>query len=778
MAVGAACLPAQHQGCITVIDERGTPVAGAVISRLAADGELQQLGTTDATGRCAVAARDVGEAYWQVHVVADGLCGVTARCYGFAFGTLDETPLVLGRGHVLHGRVRDQTGKPVVNARLCATDLRQSPWSGWTARVQARSDEHGIFALRGVPPQCLRLSVDADGYRSVGLAPVQLGTPLEVTLEPAAHLAGTVLDASGRPVAADLEVYYEGQDQAQTARSDADGRFDVTWRHAAFCRVVARQGEPMVAFAQSDVVQAPTAKMQLRLRTLDQLPLLRVRATGDDGAALTGFRAVALWNFDDKVPEQYLWQQLAMVGQASHGELAWLPKPPAEATHGVLFVHAPGRAPAAVPVDWSPGDDGSTEVRVATVPGQRVTGTVRDTAGAPVKARVWVQRVQKTDWQMPTTAPLHAAWSNADGTFVLDGLAPGPTDVFAARNFVPERKPKRVVVPATGDAQTIELELPEHVAVAGRAEGARAGWQLAFVPPWSMPGNAMGSMELPIQAQVAFAADGSFALTGVQPGLQTPTLLIPRAVQRGGWVRIPLSATRIGDHGEPDLQLVVIAPTRLHGRIVRRGAEPPFERLLVQQRLEPFPKALQGNDVTEFRAWTVTAPVGGDGAYELVVGPGKHLLRVIDTMTGIVLATTETPLAADKERIEAPDLVLDIAEVRLELAPTAADERGPALHLIHSRAGTEPNRFGFSIDDFLLHGIDLRDRLTTEVLYVPAGEGEFFVTRQTLPEAVEPFSPEIAQVFAQPQPEGDPIPFDAKAGQPITVRIEVPRRNL
>ncbi|MEO6597744.1 MAG: carboxypeptidase regulatory-like domain-containing protein [Planctomycetota bacterium] len=776
-----AWLPAQTLSGITVLDENGTPVEGAIVSQVAPGGALMPLATTDAAGRCTAAPTTASGSWWQMHVAAKGLGSVTARfSHDWA---LPQPALVLARGHVLHGRVRDQAGQPIAGAEVSAIDIQRSPWaSPWSTLERARSDERGIFTLRSVPEHSLRLLCDADGFRSVSLTPVQLGTPLELTLEPAGRLAGTVLDAEGKPTIADLEICYENRDDPQCARSGADGRFDITWRHATFCRVVARQGQPITAFAHSEVLQAPTADLQLRLRPLERLPMLRVRVTGDEDAPLQGFRAVVVWFGESNVPEQYLRQQLAHVGRDDRAGVACVLAPSTdEQNKGVVFVKAPGRAPAKVSVEWTPAADGATEVLVPTSRARRLLGKVVDAAGAPVaRAKVWADPVAKHNWEMPPWAPFDAIPTNADGSFVIDGLAPGPYDVFASRAYAPERRAKRIDVPATGEPSAIELVVPLHVVVAGHAEAVHAGWQLGFVPP-TKAGLQFGDQELPPQALGSLAADGSFSLAGVQTGTQTPTLLIPRPVQRGEWLRIPLSTTRIGDDGVSDLRLdaSLCGPALLRGRIERRGAEPPFERLLVQHRQELVANPLQTNFVGDYRAWSNTAVVRGDGSFELPAVPGKHRLRVVDTMTGIVLAETAEALHADADSIvKVPLLVLDIAEVRLELVPVAADERGPALYLLHRKARAGHGFFESSIDDYILTGVDLRDRLTTQVIYVPAGEGKFIVTRQALPEHVSPLRVDTSETFVQPRYDGEGIPFEAQGGRPTTVRIEVPRRNM
>jgi hypothetical protein len=686
-------------------------------------------------------------------------------------------PLVLGRGFALHGRVRDADGEPVVGARLCATDILPAPWVGWTGYVSAVSDDRGIFSLRGVAPHGMRLTLHADGYRSVAMSPVLAGTPLEFALERAPRLVGRVVDTEGKPVETELEVHYEGHDDVQFGQSGADGSFDLTWRHPVWCRVVARSGNPVEAFAASDVLKAAVDDLELRVRPVSELPLLRVRATGDDGEALSDFRAVVAWGFGEGVPEAYLHQQMRTSGRAARQGVAYLESPTHETTNGWLLVTAPGRAPTATEVEWSPDAQGATELTVATVAELRVSGVVETSTGEPAAGvRVWAQRVQEADWDVPAMAPADAVRTAADGSFVLDGLAAGETDVFAACDWLPDGPARRVELAAGGKVATVKMKVAARVTVAGRGEGIEAGWRLGFVPP-ARSGAAPLFMDQPVRVSGPFAADGTFSVSGVQTGTQTPTLLVPRPALRGDWLQIPIRTTRIGRDGEQDFEVdaEISGPTRLRGRIARRGTQVPFERLLVQQRVERVANQLQQNFFIDWMDWLTSVRVAGDGTFELVVGPGKHHLRVIDMMTGIVLATAPDMVEADAERIDLPELVVEAAAVTLEFEAALADESGPGQFLVHRSGGGGQRRWD-SADDYRVTGIDLRDQLTTRVVYVPAGEGVFHVQTAALPDDVPPLRTFRYTSMSGFYPDGGGIQFEAKAGENTTVRIAVPRR--
>src|SRR5262249_11830346 len=142
----------------------------------------------------------------EIYVSAPGRGGVMSDSALLVSDRASPLPLMLGRGVTLAGRVRDPSGRPVAAPEGAAPELRSPPsalfgWRGWT---RTTTDEGGIFRLQGVPESNQRVEVAAPGHLTVAIAPVALGTPLEVTLPPGGLLRGTVVDGKGAPVAADL----------------------------------------------------------------------------------------------------------------------------------------------------------------------------------------------------------------------------------------------------------------------------------------------------------------------------------------------------------------------------------------------------------------------------------------------------------------------------------------------------------------------------------------------------------------------------------------------
>jgi hypothetical protein len=769
-----------------VVDERGSPVAGAAVAIGEPGSEPTPLGSTNADGSFAGTPAPHSAAS-EIYVSAPGHGGAAILAALLeVHGEGPFLPIVLGRGIALVGRVRDPTGRPLAGAEVHASELRSTMSAMWSWRAWARTatDQGGIFYLQGVPESNQRLTVSAAGHLTVSIAPVVLGTPLEVTLPPSGWIRGTVVDGKGAPVAADIEVEYEHRDGVQTARAGADGRFELTWRHPAFCRVCARSGEPAAAVAYSDVLEKVPADLRLVLRPVAELPLLRVRATGDGGAPLPAFRAFAAWWGNSDAPDDYLWQQFARDSRPARDGLCCLAAPPADGPQtGVVMVVAPGRATYFAEVEWKPATDGATEIAVVTKPGRTQRGTVVDAAGKPVAgAFVWARRATKNDGRPASMPDFDAVRTGADGAFALDGLGAGGWRVRGSQG-TRVAKSLPVEVRADADPEPLRIQLPQLVRVHGRGLGVEAGWRLAFAPVGIDAaadflfggGYSFGDTE-PREALCAFAADGAFAVEGVQAGTHRLSLLLPRPAHCGGWLRVDQRPARVA--AGSDDELVVDAQLDragvIRGKVAMTGALVPPERLLVE--LKPAKPGLVQlpSSITDVFGWRRGDAVGRDGSFEIQVAPGRYGLRVLDALSGIVLAQTAEPVDVDGGAVATPTVTVEAGELRVEFTAADADEHGPGAWLEYRKPGADSPDWTRR-----LRSVDLGDTLSSTVLYVPVGPGEFAVVTRRLP-AVRPLAVRQPGDWGprDEEHESAKVDFDADAKRPTTVQVEVPRRRV
>lgn len=142
----------------TVMDSRGTPIAGAeVIQHLSASTGPPLSTTTSEQGEFKFGNCSPGTI--RLTIQAPGYSPLV-RAVDVTSG-LPPVEVYLQRGGVLRGRVVDQAGDPIAGAAVSA---ERGSYLSW----RARSDEEGRFSWDSAPKSAV-LRFDAPGYKSVSL---------------------------------------------------------------------------------------------------------------------------------------------------------------------------------------------------------------------------------------------------------------------------------------------------------------------------------------------------------------------------------------------------------------------------------------------------------------------------------------------------------------------------------------------------------------------------------------------------------------------------------
>jgi hypothetical protein len=210
---------------VVVVDQKGKPVAGAVVFRMTSPESGEGFAQTDRQGRFCVPE---GEWWGALDIVLPdergGRCAGNVRVPSDQKPTrvvmhVDDVPTTLYTGHVV-----DEHGKPVAGA-LVEVDGVTIHQCGVTIRGGAKTAANGLFrisALRGD----LEVLVHADGFAT-----------RELTLPPGTRDNRIVLDQGaswqGRVVAPDGKVVTSARVSLHTVNRDhvdfkvVDGAFDI-----------------------------------------------------------------------------------------------------------------------------------------------------------------------------------------------------------------------------------------------------------------------------------------------------------------------------------------------------------------------------------------------------------------------------------------------------------------------------------------------------------------------------------------------------------------------
>jgi len=198
-----------------VIDSRGAPVPAAPVV-LSASQEQPALVLEDLIPSSAMTGPDgkvqladlVPGARYDLAIRHPEHPEKTVR--GIAVPTSGPLRIELQEGHQLTGRVVDADGQPIAGAVIGVIGTMQVDSLNPMHSREARTDPRGDFTLSGLAAGAVQIQAVADGFRrtrAAGLIPdAEPARPVEIVLEPAGWLAGSVRDAAGNPVDATISV--------------------------------------------------------------------------------------------------------------------------------------------------------------------------------------------------------------------------------------------------------------------------------------------------------------------------------------------------------------------------------------------------------------------------------------------------------------------------------------------------------------------------------------------------------------------------------------------
>lgn len=515
---------------LLVVDGDGDPVADAKVDHSphrtrGGGGSRPQNVMTSSTGRDSGPATDA-EGRYRLEGLAPGLpLDLQVTKSGWMPAQLsqvvppleDELVVALEKGLTVAGRVLADAGRPATGASVMLSQrwaIEHSEGSSFqTVSTGTRADDEGGFRFEGLRPSPrIELSAHWEGLSGAVVVddpPPRGEVPVEIRLQPAPRVVGTVSDREGRPVSgATVSLQPPGSDRravraTASAATDALGRFDLVAEAAGPVRVTAKhQG----LSAEREVVVAPgTTTVDLRLDLPEGL-WLRGRIIDPEGRTVTG--AMLSLTCVERCDEPF--------SRTTHvdGELLV-----ADLVPGVYLVEATvtGFATARREgVDLTRGPVDGLELVLRR--GGRVEGEL---SGADRAALAGTTVTASRD----DGGPSLRGTIDHRGHYRIDGLGPGRWRITAASPATGHRATGEVDLDGTETARLdLELEVVG-VALTGRVLVDRrpaSGADLWLVPEEG--GAGLGT-------RTAF--DGSFRFAGLEPGRYRlelrPSLEVPAA---------------------------------------------------------------------------------------------------------------------------------------------------------------------------------------------------------------------------------------------------------
>jgi protocatechuate 3,4-dioxygenase beta subunit len=436
----------------------GKPVEGALVRYrpLAASyRELTATTRTDAEGRFRAELKMAGAAY--VRVTAKGLAGRSFE------KVQPGTPLevVLDRGRIIEGSVRDAAGQPLAQVRVVAvpaTGMAVSAWETDKESIEARTDARGHFQLDGVGSGLYSLSATAHGFGSARKGNVRPGATVNLIARPGGWLAGQVSDPQGRPlkgalVRAEVEPQLWGGSAVET--TDAEGRFELPGLDPGSYTVVARHADFAPGVVSGVAVDAE-GRADLTI-PLAVGAAVTGRLVDSEERPLAG-RVAAQELAGQPLPRSLV--ELLRTDTGPDGRFRIERVPPGSYALGAVAPRFSGRR---VEAEVSGREAVIDLGDIALEQGLAIRGRVRTSSGTPVPDA----DIRTGGFDMMRGGTFSETRSEPDGSFVLAGLLPGPTRVnvraigYASINnkmMMPGADPVDVILTAGGAVGGVVVE--------------------------------------------------------------------------------------------------------------------------------------------------------------------------------------------------------------------------------------------------------------------------------------------------------------------------------
>lgn len=520
---------------------------------------------------------------WKATTNADGIAKLTGvgaassplvvRAPGYApaammFSTsgnpdvVERTAVSLARGAALAGRVVDEAGKPIPNARVVATSAAEA-----LPVVDARRDgvltrADGSFSIDSLSAGTWRVTASAGDHAPATSAPLTLDGEharrgVELRLLAGAVVRGTVKDRTGAPVpAADVSVVVQGYMPWRARRqafTDDAGAFSIGGLEPRAVDVVAWHDSGASAIVSANLAKQREQDVAL---TLDVSGAITGTVVGDSGQPIGDAQVIAEPDWTGVTGDRAAWSvrgvQQTVTDQAGAFRFAGLPDGPYR-----VRAARPGASEAALwlsaGVMTKPNDP---PIKVVVSADGRAHGKVQFADGKPATAFTIT---------LGNTTPV--PFVVKDGAFAVPAAAGTYSLTAAGPGFVTTGK--QVTIAAGKDTDVGTLTVNPGRSISGRVLDAHG----APVAHATVAAGALltgGGANLYIKSESIAAKDtetdeqGRFVLDGFPPA--SLTVVAGKAdAGRSPSIQLPASSD------SATLDLVLAATSGLEGRVTRNG---------------------------------------------------------------------------------------------------------------------------------------------------------------------------------------------------------------